>query len=273
MPHRWRRVARGKIRGEPAVRSVQWEALSLLGPRASAEDPPLGLIDRHVVDAGLPPPHLPGVGERPQFVAIAAVPLTRGGAALVLEADTDPAAVECPQVLSQPIVQFAAPLTAQEPDDLSPASDELIPVSPDRVLRVGAGDPFRVPAIPGILGGLHFLAGRFLIERRQWRSLGHDSLPGGKRSLSTVHSIAGNHRFQRTVGASFADARAEQPYTRAVDCDWQEASGRAYRRVGVRLSRALCAVWQSRSPSPAGGGPTVCLCIGALWATILVRKQ
>jgi hypothetical protein len=42
-----------QIRGELAVRSAQWEALSLLSPRASAEDPPLGLIDGHVVDAGL----------------------------------------------------------------------------------------------------------------------------------------------------------------------------------------------------------------------------
>jgi len=60
--------------------------MSLLGLRAGAEDPPLGLIDAHIVDAGLPPPHVPVVVELPQFVAIAAIPLTRCVAALVLEA-------------------------------------------------------------------------------------------------------------------------------------------------------------------------------------------
>ena len=72
------------------TRSKYWP----LGLRARAEDAPPGLVDGHVVDAGLPASHVPVVVELPQLVAVAAVPLTGGVVALVLEADSDPVAVE-----------------------------------------------------------------------------------------------------------------------------------------------------------------------------------
>src|SRR5215831_2306086 len=69
---------------------------SALAGRARAEDPPLGLLDRDVVDAGLPAAHQAVLVELPQLVAVAAPPLAMHVMGLVLVPDRDPVPAERP---------------------------------------------------------------------------------------------------------------------------------------------------------------------------------
>src|SRR3954470_1275546 len=73
-------------------------------------DAPLGLLDGHVVDAGLTAPHVAQVVELPLLVAVGPPPLACRIVRLVLEADGDAVAPEGPQVLAQPVVELAFPL-------------------------------------------------------------------------------------------------------------------------------------------------------------------
>src|SRR6202790_5794424 len=79
-------------RGRSPQRDV--EPVVRLLPRA--EVAPLRLVDLAVVDACLPPRHEAMGRELPQLVAVAAVPLTGGGAALVLETHRHPVLQEAP---------------------------------------------------------------------------------------------------------------------------------------------------------------------------------
>jgi hypothetical protein len=47
---------------------------------------------------------------------------------------------------------------------------EFGPVAPFRVFRVRLSNPFRITCVPGIFGGLDFLAGGFCSKRREWRA-------------------------------------------------------------------------------------------------------
>jgi hypothetical protein len=93
--------------------------------------------------------------------------------ALVLEADGDPVPVEGPQALAQGVVQLACPLGGQELDDLGAPGDERAAVAPVRVRAGGQRDPARIPAVPGVLGGLYLLAGGLGGEWRERRPAGH----------------------------------------------------------------------------------------------------
>src|SRR3954471_24568559 len=97
--------------------SAQIQRSAALGLRARAEDAPLGLLDRDVVDARLATAHVALVVELPLLVAVAAPPLAGGVAALVLEAHGDPVGGERPQVLAQRVVRLAVPLAGQELHD------------------------------------------------------------------------------------------------------------------------------------------------------------
>src|SRR5262245_2661953 len=146
----------------------QRQGLPALVLRTRPEDPPLGLVDLHVVDARLAPAHVALVVELPLLVAIAAPPLPGRVVALVLEAHGDPIAVERPQVLAQPVVELALlPLALEEGDDLVAPVEELVAVAPLRVGRVGLRDALGIERVPGVLGGLDLLAGGLLGERRQ----------------------------------------------------------------------------------------------------------
>src|SRR5690242_19723553 len=92
----------GSCRGRP--RSLERELYAALPGRARAEDPPLGLLDRDVVDAGLPATHQAMLVELPQLVAVAAPPPALRVVGLVLEPDRDPVLMERPQVLAQGVV-------------------------------------------------------------------------------------------------------------------------------------------------------------------------
>src|ERR1700750_685583 len=103
-------------------------------------DAAVGRGDRHVVDARLPAAHVALVVELPLLVAVAAPPLARGVARLVLEAHGDAISGIRPEVLAQRIVELALPLAREERDDLLAPVDELAAVAPLRILGVGARD-------------------------------------------------------------------------------------------------------------------------------------
>src|SRR5207245_2777199 len=77
--------------------------------------------DGDVVDAGFPSTHQAVVVEFPQLVAVAAEPLARVVVPFVLEAHRDPALIEGPKVLHEPIVKFPLPFPGQELLDLAAA--------------------------------------------------------------------------------------------------------------------------------------------------------
>src|SRR3954463_16174157 len=158
--------------------SAQIQRSAALGLRARAEDAPLGLLDRDVVDARLAAAHVALVVELPLLVAVAAPPPAGGVAALVLEAHGDPVGGERPQVLAQRVLELAVPLAAQERDDLVAPVEELVAVAPLRVLGVGGGGALGLPGVPGVLGGLDLLAGGLLGERRHGRSHTNHHRPG-----------------------------------------------------------------------------------------------
>ena len=54
-------------------------------------------LDRHIVDAGLTPPHQPLVVKLPQLVAVGPEPLACPIVVFVLEANGDPVVCETPQ--------------------------------------------------------------------------------------------------------------------------------------------------------------------------------
>ena len=66
------------------------ERLTAFRVGARAEDTPVRLGDRYVVDAGLATAHIALVVEFPEFVAVAAVPLPAGIVGFILEPDRDP---------------------------------------------------------------------------------------------------------------------------------------------------------------------------------------
>src|SRR3954468_10607600 len=170
--------------------SAQIQRSAALGLRARAEDAPLGLLDRDVVDARLAAAHAALVAELPRLVAVAGPPLLvavaapprpRRVATLVLEAHGDPVAAERPQVLAQRVVELALPLARQELDDRGAAGEELVAVAPLRILAVGGGDALGVAHVPRVLGCLHLLARGLLGER--WDGRSHRrSAPGRRRT-------------------------------------------------------------------------------------------
>ena len=119
-----------RARGRP--RSLERELSAALSGRARAEDPPLGLPDRDVVDTRLPAAHQAMLVELPLLVAVAAPPPALRVMGLVLEPDRDPVLAERPQVLAQGIVELAVPLGGEELDDRGPPGEESVAVAPGR---------------------------------------------------------------------------------------------------------------------------------------------
>src|SRR5262249_46115942 len=122
-------------------------------------DPPLRGIDADVVDRREPLRHQAALVELPVLVAVRTPPLPRLVAALVLEAHRDPVPGERPERLLQPVALLAGPLALQERPDLLPSAQELVAVSPLRVLGVGEHHAVGVAGVPGVLGGLHLGGG------------------------------------------------------------------------------------------------------------------
>src|SRR5260221_3033450 len=125
----------------------------------------LRLADPHVVDAGDAPGHQPVPVEFPVLVAVTAEPLAAIVMPLVGKAHGDPVLAEGPDFLDEAIVEFAIPFTDQEGLDGGAALEELRPVAPEAVGRIGLCHARRLARVPGILGQTRLLGGSLGGER------------------------------------------------------------------------------------------------------------
>src|SRR3954468_2079176 len=129
---------------------------------ASAQRPmilALVLLDWKIVDAGDAQAHQAMLVELPVLVAIAAKPLPAVVVPLVGKAHRDPAVAKRPDFLDEAVVEFAVPFARQERLDRFAALQELGPVTPAAVDRIGERDACRIARVPGILGHARLLGG------------------------------------------------------------------------------------------------------------------
>src|SRR5262249_3719306 len=136
----------------------------------------LRLPDGKVVDAGQAEPHQALVVELPVLVAVRAEPVVGIVVPLIGETNGDPASLEGPQLLDQPIVELAVPLAGEEADDLLAPVEELRAIPPARVGRVGLGHLLGIARVPGILGQTNLLRRGLARERRKRRTWRHGRL-------------------------------------------------------------------------------------------------
>jgi len=94
-------------------------------------------LNGNIVDARLSTPHPPFIVEFPKLVSVSSKPLALGVVVFVLEADGDPVLRKAPERLGEAIVEFLLPLAGEELSNLLSSTDELTPVSPFGVFRVG----------------------------------------------------------------------------------------------------------------------------------------
>src|SRR5260221_14420970 len=138
---------------------------------ASTEQPvifALAVFDRQVVDAGDPPSHQALFVELPILVAIAAKPVARIVVPFICKAHGYPVVAKPPDLLDQPILQFANPLACEECLDRRAATNELGAVAPDAIHRIGKRYLGRIARVPSILGEARLLRIAFGRKGRQW---------------------------------------------------------------------------------------------------------
>src|SRR6476620_11276978 len=144
------------------------------------EELAVGFVDRHVVDAGVAPPHQPVVVELPVLVAVRAEPLPVGVVELVREPDRDPIPVVRPQFLDQTVFQFAVPLPGEEVDDLAAPLQKGGPIAPPTVLGVSLRDLLGITGIPAVLGGADLRDRGVECERGYGWATGHGERSSGR---------------------------------------------------------------------------------------------
>src|ERR1700730_14258530 len=148
---------------------------------ATAERPVIfsvALLDRKIIDARDSQAHQRMLVEFPVLVAIAAEPVASVIMPFIGKADGDAIFMESPELLDQPVVEFAIPLSRQEGFDGLAALQQFRAVAPTTVGGVGERDARRIGPVPGILGQTRLLGGGFCGERRQRRAVyGHWHFP------------------------------------------------------------------------------------------------
>ena len=117
--------------------------------------------DRQIVDAGDAMLHQAVRVEFPILIAVTAKPMTAVVTPFIGKAHGDAIAAECPQLLDQPVIEFAIPFARQEIDDGGTSFDELGTISPSAINCIGQRHPRRIAAVPGIFGKPHLLNGAF----------------------------------------------------------------------------------------------------------------
>src|SRR6516162_2936397 len=83
------------------------------------------LADRHVVYARLATAHQAVVIKLPLLITVGSVPVVGIVVPFVLEADSNTVVMECPELLDQPVAQFARPFPAQEAYDGGTSLEEF----------------------------------------------------------------------------------------------------------------------------------------------------
>src|SRR5271165_4522914 len=71
---------------------------------------------------------------------------------LIGKADRDTVFRERPELLDQPVVALMDPLSLEERDDRRSALEEFAAIAPSAVRSVDKRHPFRIAAVPGVLG-------------------------------------------------------------------------------------------------------------------------
>ena len=131
---------------------------------------PLRFVDRVFVDAGNAFLHQAVGVELPVFIAIGTEPVAAVIVIFVSEPDGDAIAAESPQLLDQPVIEFACPLAAEECRDLAAALQKLDTISPCASGRVGESNLGRVAAVSAFFSGANLLFCSFFGEWREWRA-------------------------------------------------------------------------------------------------------
>src|SRR5215467_927732 len=127
--------------------------------------------NRTIIDGRMPNCHEPVVIEFPVLIAVRAIPVTRIIVPFISEAYRDAVSRKGPEFLDESIVQFLCPLAREKGDDFVSTADELRPIPPPRVDRVGQSNFFRITSIPAVFGDAHLLNRTLARERRQrWAS-------------------------------------------------------------------------------------------------------
>ncbi len=138
------------------------------------EELSLAFLDRHIVDAGVAVCHQAVLIEQPVLVAVGAEPLTRIVVVFIGKADRDTVGAVRPHLLDEAVLMLAAPLVAQEVDDLSPACHEHRAIAPDAVDGICLGHELWIATIPRV-----FSANRAF-------SAADSSAKGGTGGLSVI---------------------------------------------------------------------------------------
>ena len=135
------------------------------GPKRP-EEFPIRVFDGQVVDAGVTPLHHAGFIKFPVLVAISAKPVPAVVMTFVRKPHRDPVVCERPEFLDETVVVFFRPFPGEEGDDVSPADNELRPVSPMTVFGIAQTNMLRIATVPIIFGQPDFGDGGFTCERR-----------------------------------------------------------------------------------------------------------
>ena len=144
---------------DESTRTPSPSALPTLRPRPQFPPKlPLRLLNPHIVDASLPPPHQPVLIELPKLVPKASPPLPAGIVALIHKPHRHPVLPEPPKLLAQPILELPrSHLRVSNSTIAARPTTHSVPVPPPRVHRVRQRHLLRIPRIPGILRLAHFL--------------------------------------------------------------------------------------------------------------------
>ena len=117
----------------------------------------VGFGNGTIVDAGVAHGHQSVFVEFPVFIAVRAEPIASVVAPFIGESDGDAVAVVRPQLLDEPVVEFAHPFAFEKRDDLLSALRKLAAIAPSAVGRVRERYALRVAAVPGVFGQANLL--------------------------------------------------------------------------------------------------------------------
>src|ERR1700676_634761 len=131
----------------------------------------LAFRNRQIVDAGDTQSHQAVFVEFPVLVAIAAKPMAAVVVPLVGKAHGYAVVAKRPELLDQPVVQFARPFTRQERLDGVASLQELGAVAPATIFGIGKRDPSGLASVPRVLGHARLLGRGFQAKGRQGRSV------------------------------------------------------------------------------------------------------
>ena len=118
----------------------------------------IGFLDRQIVDARVAVMHQSGLVELPVLVSVGTIPVAEIIMPFVGEAHRDPAPVESPQFLYQPVVQLPLPFAGKEIDDCRATLGKLRAIAPPAIDGIGQRDLLRIACFSAFQGRIDGLA-------------------------------------------------------------------------------------------------------------------